>query len=135
MDDINGMLGSILGDPESMKQIKELADMLRSEVSDDAAANTSEGGELPPQGMDLSALAGLLGAESGLNTEMLSMIGTLMSAAGGDDKNRALLMALRPHLSSEKQARLDKAVKMLRIYSLAEAMKNSGLLGKLDKLI
>ena len=135
MDDISGMLGSILGDPESMKQIKELADMLRSETSGDADANTSEGGEASAQGIDLSALAGMLGADSGINAEMLGMLGTLMSAAGGDDKNRALLMALRPHLSCEKQARLDKAVKMLRIYSLAEAMKNSGLLGKLDKLI
>ena len=31
MEDMNDMLGSLLSDPESMQQIKELADMLKSD--------------------------------------------------------------------------------------------------------
>ena len=35
MEDMNDMLGSLLSDPESMQQIKELADMLKSEMPSD----------------------------------------------------------------------------------------------------
>lgn len=38
MEDMNDMLGSLLSDPESMQQIKELADMLKSEMPSDGKA-------------------------------------------------------------------------------------------------
>lgn len=135
MDDMNEMLSSILSDPESMQQIKELADMLKSETGTDNAAGGANGGTAAPSAADMSALAGLLGGGGPVNADMLGMLGKLMSAAGGEDKNRDLLLALRPHLSGDKQTRLDKAVKMLKIYSMAEALKDSGLLGSLDKLL
>lgn len=144
-EDMNDMLGSLLGDPESMEQIKELADMLRAETSsaggssesgcsDGSSGGTPSGGAPSGGGgMNLSSLAGMLGG--GINPQMLSAVSGVMAAVSGEDKNRALLLALRPHLSAEKQERVDKAVKMLKIYAAFNAIKDSGALGSLDKLL
>lgn len=129
MEDMNDMLGSLLNDPESMQQIKELADMLKSEMpSEEKSTESGQGG------FDFSSLAGLMGGQ-GFDPNMLTAVSKVLAAMNGEDKNRALLMALRPHLSGDKQERVDKAVKMLRLYSAANALKDSGLLGSLDSLL
>lgn len=141
---MNDMIGSLLSDPESMQQIKELADMLKTESEENGAApgqTGSDGG-----GADFSALAGMLGSmmgssqksgESsggGMDLEMIMQLMQIMTAAGNDDKDRNLLMALRPHLSADKQEKIDRAVKLLKIYAIITTLKNSGMLGRLDKL-
>ena len=40
----------------------------------------------------------------------------------------ALLLALRPHVSQERQQRIDRAVKLLRLYTMWSILKESGLL-------
>lgn len=123
MDNMNDMLGSVLGDPESLQQIKELADLLKSETeggseTEQPAQNSSS--EDSSGGFDPAMLMGLMGA---------------VSAAGNDDKNRALILALKPYLSSERQAKADKAVKLLKMYAVFSELKKSGMLGNLDKLL
>ena len=119
MDSINDMMSSVLGDPESLKQIMELAELMKGESADGTAepdtASQDSGG-----GFDPTVLINLMGA---------------VSAAGGDDKNRTLLLALKPYLSTERQARTDKAVKFLKIYSVFTELKKSGMLNDLNKLI
>lgn len=135
------MLGSLLSDPESLEQIKELADMLKAETSSAGGSSESSpsdggvsGGASSAGGsMDLTSLAGMLGG--GINPQMLSAVSGIMAAVSGEDKNRDLLLALRPHLSAERQERVDKAVKMLKIYAAFNAIKDSGALGSLDKLL
>ena len=122
MDNMNDMLGSVLGDPESLQQIKELADLLKSETEGGSegqqpAQNSSENSS---GGFDPAMLMGLMGA---------------VTAAGNDDKNRALILALKPYLSSERQAKADKAVKLLKMYAVFSELKKSGMLGNLDKLL
>ena len=128
MEDMNDMLGSLLSDPESMQQIKELADMLKSEMPSDGKSGESGQG-----GFDFGSLAGLMGGQ--FDPNMLTAVSKVLAAMNGEDKNRALLMALRPHLSGDKQERVDKAVRMLKLYSAANALKDSGLLGSLDSLL
>lgn len=133
MDDMNEMLGSILNDPESMQQIKELAEMLKGESNsqDSDQASSSSGG------MDFSALAGLMGAMGGASSgngpdlSMISELGKAFSAAESQDKNSGLLLALKPHLSPDRQERVDKAVKLLKLYAVIMVLKDSGMLGKL----
>ena len=48
-----------------------------------------------------------------------------------DDKNAALLLALRPHVSEARQQRIDRAVKLLRLYAMWSVLKESGLLQEL----
>ena len=122
MDNMIDMLGSVLGDPESLQQIKELADLLKSET--DSGAESEQPARAPSEdssgGFDPAMLMGLMGA---------------VSAAGSDDKNRALILALKPYLSSERQAKADKAVKLLKMYAVFSELKKSGMLGNLDKLL
>lgn len=131
MEDMNDMLGSLLSDPESMQQIKELADMLKSEMPSDG--KSGESGQSSQGGFDFGSLAGLMGGQ--FDPNMLTAVSKVLAAMNGEDKNRALLMALRPHLSGDKQERVDKAVRMLKLYSAANALKDSGLLGSLDSLL
>ena len=100
MEDMNDMLGSLLSDPESMQQIKELADMLKSEMpSDGKSGESGQNGQSSQGGFDFGSLAGLMGGQ--FDPNMLTAVSKVLAAMNGEDKNRALLMALRPHLSGD----------------------------------
>ena len=45
-----------------------------------------------------------------------------------EDSNTQLLMALRPHLKVERQERVDRAVKLMKLIAVWNAAKESGLL-------
>ena len=122
MDNMNDMLNSVLGDPESLRQIQELADMLKDETGDSSQDNNTDADSesANSDGFDPAMLMSIMGA---------------VSAAGGDDKNRSLILALKPYLSSERQARADKAVKFLKMYAVFKKLKKSGMLNNLDKLL
>lgn len=115
MEDVMGKLGELLSDEESVRQLTELAQMM---MSGDTAEGDS-GGEAVSQeggGPDLGALI-----------KISSMIGT----ASQNDKNAELLLALRPHLREEKQKRVDKALKLLKLLAVWNMAKESGLLNDL----
>lgn len=109
-------MGNVLSDPESVKQLQELAQMLQQEEdeengfnSTDAAQNAdSEGG-----GLDLS---------------MLLRVQELMGAVQNQDEDAKLLLALRPHVQERKQKKIDQAVKLLKLYAVFSAVKENGLL-------
>lgn len=140
------MLASILGDPESMQQIKELAQMLSEQTNGNDLSGNGSASEDHPDGepganqntasqssfdpQTFSGLAGLFGS-GGIDLNMIMGIGKVLSAAGEDDKNTALLLALKPHLSEMRQQKVDRAVKMLKIYALILALKDSGMLGQI----
>ncbi len=122
MDNMNDMLSSVLGDPESLRQIQELADMLKDETGDSSQDKKAD-------------VASENDSSDGFDPAMLMSIMGAVSAAGGDDKNRSLILALKPYLSSERQARADKAVKFLKMYAVFNELKKSGMLNNLDKLL
>lgn len=122
MDNMNDMLSSVLGDPESLRQIQELADMLKDETGDSSQDKKADA-------------ASENDSSDGFDPAMLMSIMGAVSAAGGDDKNRSLILALKPYLSSERQARADKAVKFLKMYAVFNELKKSGMLNNLDKLL
>lgn len=110
----------ILKDEESLRQLSELADMLKSGEFAEDSAETNCAAE-----------------ESSENTgfmpdmNMMMKLTSLAGAMNGQDKNTELLLALRPHLSHEAQMRLDRAVKLLKLISVYEAAKESGMLNNL----
>ena len=57
---------------------------------------------------------------------MMAIMNLLGSAE--NDKNSELLLALKPLLKEERQAKVDKAVKMLKLYSVWTILKDSGML-------
>ncbi len=134
------MLGSLLSDPESMQQIMELAQMMGSDAlsSDDKASDKSSEQKSSDSGPDLSFIGSMLGQmtgsssdSGGLSFDMIAKLMQVMGSMGSNDKDSALLLALKPHLSEEKQRRIDKAVRLIKIYSVINSLKDSGMLSEL----
>ena len=46
---------------------------------------------------------------------MLLKIGEMMNSMQNPDENTSLLLALRPHLQSERREKVDRAVKLLKL--------------------
>lgn len=156
MDDLMSKLQSVLNDEESMKQIKELAGMLGSGLSDNAeqaapaqpSTPTSpppapqENGDTPDFSQLLASLGGMMGnsgaspqssnqgnTDNGIDIQKLMQLGTVISSANKSDKNVDLLLALRPLLKEENQVKIDRLVKIFKLFAIYPALKESGLLG------
>ena len=98
-----GKLEELLSDEESVKQLTELAQMFMNE------GGNGEGSSIP----DIESVMKLSG---------------LVGAFSQSDKNSELLLALKPHLSPERQQKVDKAIKLLKLIAVWNMAKESGLL-------
>ena len=116
-------LGAILSDPASMSKIMELAKGL--------GLNPPGQPGLPAAEASGPAQPGPRPAMPDLQLPQAAALGSLFSAMGGqgpDDKQTALLKALRPYLRPERQDRLDKAIQTARMVKAAkQAMKHFSL--------
>ncbi|MCD8005984.1 MAG: hypothetical protein LUF29_03275 [Oscillospiraceae bacterium] len=113
MDDFADKISSILSDEESMRQIGELAAMLGLSP-DGEGGNPPENSAPSTDNFDMGAVAGLMQKMKGFQP---------------DDDNTRFLLALRPLLGEEKQNKIDRAVKILRLLNLLPLISESGLLG------
>lgn len=130
MDDIAEKINALLSDEESMRQIRELAAMFSSGNMGD--------GESPEAGGENFSQEDSTGSESSdsdFPNINFAAIFQLMGAMSQSDKNCDLLVALKPHLCAERQVKIDKAVKLLKLYNLFITARESGLLNDLGSLI
>ena len=131
MDDLMNKIQNVLNDEESMKQIKEFADMLtadnvgQGEQGGQSEAPQSLGGVSPPA-ESKPAQATQTG---GLDIAKLMKIQSIMQSASKPDKNIQLLLALRPLLKEENQVKIDRLIKIFKLFAVYPALKESGLLG------
>ena len=124
MDDVMGKIGELLSDEESVKQLSELAQMMMDDSASSAQENS--GGETESEQVESSS------SESGFpDIGSLMKLTGLMSSMSQNDKNAELLLALKPHLKEEKQKKIDKAVKLLKVIAIWNMAKESGLLKEL----
>ena len=113
--DLSAQIQSVLSDPESMEQIRQLAEMLGTgDAAQDTASAVSPSADPSP----MPEPAALL------------QLGQMLQKAP-TDKNAALLLALRPHLGAARQGRVDRAVRLLRLWAAFKTMRDSGMLQKL----
>ena len=105
MPDITEQLGALLSDPEGMERIKSMAQSLLGGASPQNQKSDE------PDSPDMSSL---IKAASMLKSRP-------------DDNRVQLLMALRPHLKPERQSRVDRAIKMLRLLDMAPMLTKLGL--------
>ena len=128
MDDLMSKLQGVLGDENAMAQISELAKML-SGSSDTPQQGNNEGGGLA----ELSSLLGGNAANEqsggGLDPATMLKLGSVISAATKNDDSVNLLLALKPMVSLEKQAKIDRVISVFRLLAAYPALKESGLLG------
>lgn len=119
MDNNFENIQNILSDPESMKQIEELADMIQGIENNpekkDSYSENSENESEDNSGIDISKIMKIF---SMLNSEE-------------NNKDTALLLALKPHLREDKQKKIDKAIKIMRILGILKSANQSGLLNDL----
>ncbi|MDE7289507.1 MAG: hypothetical protein K2N71_08425 [Oscillospiraceae bacterium] len=134
MDDIAEKINALLSDEESMRQIRELAAMFSSgNIGDgdspEAGSQYSGGENFSPEDST--------GSESSDDFPNINFaaIFQLMGAMSQSDKNCDLLVALKPHLCAERQVKIDRAVRLLKLYNLFITARESGLLNDLGSLI
>lgn len=110
---------SLLSDPESMQQLQELAQMLQADSGQESTE--TESAPTATEQTDAAASCG------GLDLGALMKVSQLMGSAK-EDSDAALLLALKPHLREERQKKVEKAVKMLKLLSIWSMLKESGML-------
>ncbi|WP_051588787.1 hypothetical protein [Ruminococcus sp. NK3A76] len=128
MDDIVSKLQGVLGDENAMAQISELAKMLSGSSEPEQQSGSSNEG--------LSQLSSLLGGSpppgqqsGGIDPATMLKLGSVISAATSNDDSINLLLALKPMVSEEKQAKIDRVISVFRLLAAYPALKESGLLG------
>lgn len=117
MAEFEEKLNSILGNQEAMGQIMALARSLSGDQQPapppEAAGEAECPADAPP---DLSALLGQV------DPKMLQMgMEVLRQVQSTEDRNAALLNALRPFLREDRQSRLDRALRIARMAKLIRA--------------
>jgi len=118
MEDIAKKLSELLNSPEELESVMGMAQMLLGtppevETPGEPAADQSEQGGLNLSSNEMAAMMKMLSAFKGADTS--------------DDRVR-LLLALKPHLSGERQKKADQAAKMLRLVPLLPLIKESGII-------
>ncbi len=135
LDDITEKIESLLSDEESMNQIKELAAMLSGGMNGAGSQPGNGSAGFSASGnADNPGDAGNAGGNDAGGINPIAIM-QLLGAASSDDKDCGLLLALRPHLAAEKQKRLDKAVKLLKLYNIFIAMRDNGILNDLENML
>lgn len=98
-DDLGRKLDSLLNSPEGLEKLRSTMEALGVSAETPSAAPTP-----PAEGNEL--LSGLLG------------LAPLLGSLGGEDRNTALLKALRPYLHDGREKRLDESIKLLQLIKL-----------------
>lgn len=111
MSEFEDRINSILGNPEEMEKIMDLASrfMGGADKKEESAAQSPGPG---PGGLD---------ALGGFDMEMFSKMSRLMSQVKGGSEKTELLRAMGPYLKQERREKLEKAVRFARIAKVAGA--------------
>lgn len=100
-----------------MDNIEELLRALTEEDDNSPEENEQEGSD-----------GGLFGD---LDPNMLLTMMSLFESMNRQDDNEKLLLALKPLLREENRAKIDTAVKFMKLFALLPLLKDSGMLGRL----
>ncbi len=114
MDELGDKLSAILNDPESMERVKQMAQSLLGGEDGGTAVqnNPAPPAALPADDINIK--------------QIVSLFSKMKNTA--DDSRVQLIYALRPHLSEERRARADTAIKLLKLLDMLPFIKESGIL-------
>jgi hypothetical protein len=116
MEDMESKLGAILNNPDMMAQIMSMAQQF-------------SGGESPPPPPPEPTP----NLPEGLDMGMLMKVAGMANSASVDKDQRALLLALRPYLTTDRIGRLEKAMRASKLAGLASSFLGSGILSKIGR--
>ncbi len=118
MDDMEQKLNSILGNPEMMAQIMQMAQSFSTPQEEQH--DTQQPKETAQQTAAPSA--------SGIDLSLLQKVAGIAQQSGIDRNQQALVKALQPYLSSERIHKLEKAMRAAKIAGFAStALSGSAL--------
>ena len=119
MAELEEKLNAILGNPDAMGQIMALARSLNGGGGTNGASTEQSPPPPPanqPEAPDLSALLGQV------DPRLMQLgLGLLKNCKERDDRNAALLRALRPFLKEERRAGLDRALQIVGVTRIIRA--------------
>ena len=103
---ITEKLTELLNDPQGLERIKTVASSLFSEKENSSEKKAEPSSSILP------------------DIDPMMIMKVMSSLNSSENDNRAnLLLALKPHLSKQRQERVDSAVKLLKLVSLLPLMK------------
>ena len=137
-DDFSDKLNSVLSNPDAMGQIMSIARSLTGESAESSTpeqdSDSALPASLPSPPPDLSGLfsmlGGLTGGGSGGSGDLLSNLDPRILQIGmrilseynqSDDRNAALLAALKPFLKEERASKIDRAVQIAKLSRIARS--------------
>ncbi len=115
MDDLNIKLEEILNDPESMKKVRIMAESLLGEDSEDSKNNNKSESHNSTSPSDFADMGQIMNIIKAMDTT-------------GNDNRTKLLLALKPHLSGKRRAKVDSAIKLLKLIEMLPLLKETGIL-------
>lgn len=127
MEDIAERISSLLNSPNALEQLQTVAKNLLGE-SQDSAQTKQKSSENSNNINQFSIPEGLLD-NIGNMQGIIRIMGLLQNKK--EDKRTSLLLALKPHLSTERAARVDRAVSFLRIAEVLPILREEGLFDSL----
>lgn len=128
MDDFMSKMQEMLSDEETLNQIKELADMFMSSNDEEGVQNNPDSSSVNSDKSDSEDNSSGNSGDFDFDIGMLMKLASLFGSTPKNDKNTQFLLALKPLLKDEKHQKVDKAVKMLRLYAVWTVVKESGML-------
>ena len=112
-EDLSAKLGALLSDPESVKELSQLASMLGVEAPGVHKKEKKAPDASPvPGAQDMGTLMKLM---------------PMLSSISREDDTTRLLQAIRPFLSEERRHKLDEAQKILKMMKLLPLLKDFSL--------
>ena len=124
MEDISQKISDLLGSPDGMSKIKAVAE----ELLGNGLFQEENNNKAPTESNGLSLPNNIL--ENMGNIEGIMKIAKLLGGNQRDNRIE-LLKALKPHLSTERKIRVDKAISILKVATLLPLLKEEGLLENL----
>ena len=111
-------LGAILNNPDMMAQIMSMAQQFSGGESAPSPPPPPQPTQSIPDGLDMG---------------MLMKVAGMANSANVDKDQRALLLALRPYLTSERIGKLEKAMRASKLAGLASSFLGSGILSQIGR--
>lgn len=120
MSDFDDKLNSLLSNPAAMEQIMQLAQSLGGTPQSEPTSPPQP--QPPPPSASIPDFSALLGGGvGGLDLSSIAKLLPLLQALNNQDsKARPLLLALRPYLKAERQAKVEQALQLARLFCVGK---------------